>query len=161
MKPFVFLWLIAALPALAGAQSFPDAPLPEILAGAGDLLQVSHYPDPVKASRDADEPGTWFWKHTTTVFSPDQNIRIRECGAYIFYNEQWNLRAKFNSKQFADWFNCPEGKMKAGEPYTFVQNWRRDTRLYGGWALWYFIGEDDRGKPIVGYKALWTAGESY
>jgi hypothetical protein len=51
--------------------------------------------------------------------------------------------------------------MKAGEPYTFVQNWRRDTRLYGGWALWYFIGEDDRGRPIVGYKALWTAGESY
>jgi hypothetical protein len=80
MKPFVFLWLIAALPALAGAQSFPDAPLPEILAGAGDLLQVSHYPDPVKASRDADEPGTWFWKHTTTVFSPDQNIRIRNAG---------------------------------------------------------------------------------
>lgn len=149
------------LSTFAFAQTPLDAPLPEKFADLEPMITVDHFPSPVLASTDPNEPGTYFWKHTTTVFSPSSNIQIEEGGAYIFYNNQWNLRVSYTSKEFSKFFNIPKAMMKAGEPYSFVENWRRDTRLYGGWAMWYVIGKTEDGKRVYGIGKLDTVGELY
>lgn len=138
-----------------------NAPLPSKFDNLSEKLFVNHFPSPVKASTDIDEPETYFWKHTTSVISYTSDIQIIEIGAYLFYNNQWNLRVRMDKKDFVKLFNCPKGKMKAGEPYTFSQNWRRDSQIYGGWAMWYFIGKDEKGTTVYGVGKLWTDGETY
>jgi len=144
------------------AQSAAEkAPLPEKLAELRQGLQVEHFPNPVLASTDPDEPGTYFWKHNSTLFSPTEDATIVEGGAYLYYNDQWNLRVSMSAKEFSKLYGVQKGKMKAGQPYTFVDNWRRDSRLYGGWAMWYVIAELPSGERVCGYGKLDTVGELY
>lgn len=144
------------------AQSPQDAPLPEPLQELEAALVASHFPNPVYATTDDRQKDfLYFWKHNTTVLSPAEDVQIEECGAYLFYNNQWNLRIRYGSKDFASLFNCPRGKMKKGQPYTFPDNWRTDNRLSGGWAMWYFIGTTASGKRVCGYEKLDTVGAVY
>lgn len=160
-KSILLLSCLLAMQTLS-AQSAPEtAPLPKKLAELPQRLQVAHFPSPVFASTDPDEPGTYFWKHNSTIFSPTEEATIVEGGAYIYYNDQWNLRVSMSAKEFAKLFGVPKGIMKAGQPYTFVDNWRRDTRLYGGWAMWYVIAEMPSGERICGIGKLDTVGERY
>lgn len=142
-------------------QSPQEAPLPEKFKGLEPLIVVDHFPSPVYASKDSNEPNTYFWKHTTTLFSSNEDITVQEGGAYIFYNQQWNLRVTYNQKEFCEFFNISKYVMKAGEPYTFIENWRRDSRLIGGWAMWYVIGDTASGKRVYGIGKLDTAGSLY
>ncbi|MEM6806675.1 MAG: hypothetical protein AAF696_35065, partial [Bacteroidota bacterium] len=137
------------------------APLPDKFEGLEAFLTVDNFPNPVLASTDPDEPGTYFWKHTTTLFSPTEDITIEEGGAYLFYNNQWNLRVAMTAKKFSKLYDIPKGKMKAGQPYCFVDNWRTDSRLYGGWAMWYVIGKTTSGKRVYGVGKLDTVGKLY
>lgn len=138
-------------------QKVLEAPLPEKFTGLEETIQVSHFPSPVYASEDPEtENGVYFWKHNTAVLA-SENIEIEEIGAYLYYNDQWNLRASYTPKDFKKWFNCPGAFMKKGEPYTFTDNWRRDSRLYGGWAMWYFIGQNETGKRVYGVGKLYTS----
>ena len=143
------------------AQNVHEANLPQKIDTLKKALRVNQFPNPVKASLDPEKEGTYFWKHTTSVMSPESKVQVIEIGAYLFYNNQWNLRASYSPKEFAKWFNCPKAVMKAGEPYTFSDNWRRDTRLYGGWAMWYFIGIDESGQKVCGYDKIHTLREMY
>lgn len=143
------------------AQNAEDAPLPDIFMGIEEAIVVDHFPSPVYASIDPDNKGKYFWKHNSTVFSPSEDIEILEGGAFIFYNNQWNLRVTYDAKKFSKLFDIPKAKMKAGEPYTFVENWRGDTRLLGGWAMWYIIGTTASGQKVYGIGKLNTVGELY
>ncbi len=157
------LLIISLFGCLVLAAQTPEetAPLPTKLAELRPAIQVQHFPSPVLASQDVDQPGFYFWKHNTTIFSPASDIQIVEGGAYIYYNDQWNHRITYSKKEFAKLFGVPKGKMKAGEPYTLVENWRKDSRLYGGWAMWYLIGELPSGERVCGIGKLDTVGELY
>ena len=144
---------------LANAQTPLDAPLPEKFKDLTEIVLVDNFPNPVKATTYENEPNKFFWKHTTTLLSLNENINIEEGGAYLFYNNQWNLRVAYKPKEFAKLFHIPKGEMKKGEPYTFVKNWRVGPELFGGWAMWYIIGRTDSGKQVFGVGRLDTVGE--
>lgn len=143
------------------AQTALDAPLPERFDGLKEIILVDNFPNPVKATTYQEEPGRFFWKHTTTLLSTNENITIEEGGAFLFYNKQWNLRVAYKPKQFSKLFNIPKNRMKKGEPYTFVENWRVGSELFGGWAMWYVIGTTDSGERVFGVGRLDTVGEVY
>jgi len=145
----------------AVGQSIFDTDLPLKLRNLSNIIEVNHFPSPVKASKEIENPGIYFWKHNTALLSPAQDIKIEEGGAYIFYNNQWNLRVTYSAKEFSKLFNIPEGKLQAGEPYTFSKNWRTDSRLLGGWAMWYVIGTNAEGKRVCGFGILETAESTY
>ena len=160
MRLILFFSFFLLLNLQLDAQTPLDAPLPDALQSLPKAIEVNHFPATVYASTDEERPDfSYFWKHNTSVLSSKSDLQIIECGAYIFYNNQWNLRVKYDSKQFEDLFNCPKGNMKQGQPYTFVDNWRTDKRLMGGWAMWYFIGNTASGEKVMGYGKLETAGE--
>lgn len=131
--------------------------MPAILSSAPRTLNVSHFPEVVHPTIDPNQEGTYFWKHTTTVIAKKSDVQIKKCGAYVYYNNQWNLRAEFDKKQFSAWFNCPDALMEKGEAYTFPENWRMGEDIYAGWALWYFLGEDKNGDEVIGYEMLYTS----
>ncbi len=160
MRPLLFLFCHFSC-LLCVAQTPLDAPLPNRFDGLQPYLQINHFPTPVYATTDKDVKAQYQWKHTTSVLSPAQNIQIDACGAYIFYNKQWNLRVNYDTKQCAKLFDCKKGKMKKGQPYTFKDNWRTDNRLYGGWAMWYFIGTSETGEKVYGVGKLDTVGELF
>ncbi|MEM7163168.1 MAG: hypothetical protein AAF487_12095 [Bacteroidota bacterium] len=137
------------------------APLPDIFAHLENELKISHFPSPVFASIDPDEPDTYIWKHNTCLISFTKDIKVLEGGAYIFYNDQWNLRVRMEANEFCKLFDIKKCELKAGQPYTFADNWRRDQKLYGGWAMWYAIGVDKDGKKVFGVGKLDTVGELY
>lgn len=145
---------------LLTAQTKPENSLPKKLQELPQQLLVNHFPATVYASSDEDRKDyNYFWKHNTSILSAQETVQIIECGAYIFYNDQWNLRVSYSPKEFSQLFNCPNATLKQGQVYTFVDNWRTDNRLVGGWAMWYFIAKTADGKEIVGYSKLETKGE--
>lgn len=143
------------------AQSPEDAPLPERFQNLDASLLVNHFPSPLYATTDPDSKFDYQWKHTTSVMSPAEDVQITSCGAYIFYNDQWNLRVEFDVKDFSKLFDCKKGYMKKGQPYTFKDNWRTQNSLSGGWAMWFFIGKTTTGKEVYGVGKLETIGELY
>lgn len=156
---FFLAYLLTSITCLA--QTPLDAPLPAEISGLTEGILVNHFPAPLYATQDEDEPGMFFWKHNTTILSTGQNLQITEFGAYIFYNNQWNFRASYDAKQLDRWFGTKKGKLKRGQPYTFPDNWRRDAQLRGGWALWYFKGVNEAGQQFYGIGKLETIGELY
>ena len=154
---FCILFCIIYISAIS--QTPQHAPLPEKFENLHRGLILNHFPSPVYASSDpSQQEYQYFWKHTTSVLSTDSDIEIIECGAYIFYNQQWNLRVTYSPKDFADLFDCPNAVIKQGQPYTFKDNWRTDNRLAGGWAMWYVIGKNKEGNKVLGYEKLETVG---
>ncbi len=161
MKRIIIIFQLF-LSILSFAQSPADAPLPEKFSGMEPRVLINHFPATVYASEDPDSKDfKYFWKHNTAVLASQSNVEVIECGAYIFYNNQWNLRVSYDTKTFTKLFNCPEGKMKHGQPYTFSDNWRTDNRLFGGWAMWYIIGTDEFGQQVYGVGKLETVGTLY
>ncbi len=141
-------------------QTPPEASLPTPLAKLPRELVIHHFPSPTYASEEPDQKKyRYFWKHLTTVLSPSEAVEVTECGAYIFYDGQWNLRVQHTPMEFARLFHCPKAKLTPGQPYTFPENWRTDNRLQGGWALWYVIGIAESGRKVCGFGILETAGE--
>ncbi|NNE10025.1 MAG: YceI family protein [Gemmatimonadetes bacterium] len=139
-----------------------DVPLPpEKFAGMRRALVFNHFPNPVSASTDPDQPGFNFWKHNTAIMSETDDVTLEEAGSYIYYNDQWNLRVTFTPEEFAGMFACPNALMKAGQPYTWADNWRTDERLYGGWACYYAIGVTASGERVYGTGPLETTGFYY
>lgn len=159
------LLLLPFLLVLAGQVSaqIPEyGPLPKKFGNLPQELSVNHYPNPLLASTDESQKEfKYFWKHTTSVVSLYEDVEISEFGAYIYYNNQWNERVSLKPKDFEKMFNCPGAVLKKGEPYTFPDNWRKESELRGGWAMWYFIGKNESGKKVAGTGKLYTVGGTY
>ena len=156
------IFLLLLLPFLANAQDPQHGALPSKFDGMEQKLLVNHFPSPVMATTDPDEEeGSYFWKHTTTVLSPAETVELVEFGAYIYYNNQWNLRVSYPAKDFEKLFGGTKNKLKKGQPYTYPQNWRGDTNLRGGWAMWYFIAVNSSNDTVFGVGKLWTGEATY
>ena len=130
-----------------------NEPLPEKLQGIRVAIDVMHFPkinDPVKIKDN------YYWKHATAILSKTDDITIIEYGAYLFYNGQWNLRKTYPIKELDKTFGTKNEFLSQGEPYTWAKNWRVDSRLFGGWAMWYFIGTTKSGEIVCGYETINT-----
>lgn len=135
-----------------------NAPLPAKFDGLKEGLLVNNFPQIVYASTDEDAKSNYQWKHTTSVMSLKESATITEFGAYIFYNNQWNLRVTMQPKEFDKLFDTKKGKLKSSQPYTYKDNWRNNDQLFGGWAMWYFIAETESGEKVYGVGKLKTVG---
>ena len=135
-----------------------NAPLPAKFDNLKEALMVNHFPQTVYASTDESVKSNYQWKHTTSIMSLRASVTVIEFGAYIFYNNQWNLRTTMKPKQFDKLFDTKKGKLKAGQPYTFKDNWRNNDQLFGGWAMWYFIAINEAGEKVYGVGKLKTVG---
>lgn len=127
--------------------------VPEKLKDLKIGIEVMHFPkenDPIKIK------DKYYWKHATAILSKESEIKIIEFGAYIFYNEQWNLRMSYDLKDLDKYFGTKEHIMLQGQPYVWAGNWRVGDQLFGGWAMWYFIGINDKGEAICGYETINT-----
>lgn len=130
-----------------------NEPIPEKLQKHRRAIDVIHFPkenDPIKI-KDA-----YYWKHTTSILCKESSITITEYGAYIFYNGTWNLRKSYPLTELDPSFGTTKQNMLQAQPYTWNQNWRVDKGLYGGWALWYFIGATADGETVCGYATINT-----
>lgn len=130
-----------------------NAPLPEKIQGIRQAIDVIHFPketDPIKIK------DTYYWKHLTSILCKESQIEIIEYGAYIYYNDQWNLRREYPLKELNKTFKTKDQIMEQAEPYTWTKNYRTGTDLFGGWALWYFIGETSTGETVCGFETINT-----
>ncbi len=116
-------------------------------------IDVQHFPrinNPIKIK------DTYYWKHATSILSNDSAITITEYGAYLYYNNQWNLRKSYSLQELDKSFGTKKQHLNQAQPYTWANNWRTDSNLFGGWALWYFIGTTPKGKTVCGYEMIHT-----
>jgi len=130
-----------------------NEPLPKKLQGLRKAILVNNFPstiDPVKIDK------RYYWKHTTSILCKESEVVIEEYGAYLFYNEKWNLRKSKPLKELHKDFGTSKGIILQAEPYTWTQNWRTDENLYAGWAMWYFIGTTTNGEKVCGYQKIET-----
>lgn len=127
--------------------------IPTKLQNLPRQIIVNNFPDKIDAVKIEDR---YYWKHTTSILCKTDIIEIIEFGAYLFYNNQWNLRQTYNLKELDKKFNTKKQQLNLGQPYTWHNNWRTDTKLFGGWAMWYFIGITSSGQKICGYQKINT-----
>lgn len=127
--------------------------IPEKLKSIKRAIEVRHFPkinDPVKIK------DSYYWKHATSILCKESDVTIIEYGAYLFYNSKWNLRKSYSLKELDKSFGTKKQQILQGQPYTWNNNWRVDNRLFGGWAMWYFIGQTKDGQIICGYETIHT-----
>ncbi|MDC8002972.1 hypothetical protein POV27_02855 [Aureisphaera galaxeae] len=158
MKAIVYLLCLLSTTAITAQADYgtpTDASLPEKLRGLRKAIEVNHFPkenDPIKIEN------TYYWKHATSVLCRESEITVMEYGAYIYYNDQWNLRQVYPLKDLDKTFGTKKQILNQAEPYTWNKNWRVGESLFGGWALWYFIGKTADGETVCGYETINTTG---
>lgn len=131
----------------------PENSIPEKLKGIEVAIDVMHFPkenDPVRID------DTYYWKHATGILCKESEITITEFGAYLYYNNRWNLRKSYELKDLDKNFGTKRQVILQGQPYVWTENWRIGNQLFGGWALWYFIGKTSKGKTVCGYATINT-----
>ena len=146
-------------------ESWPDKTrvLPEALRKIPVAIYIQHgpnpnYPEPNDTGRNPQQK--YVWKHETTVCSPMKELTVIKVGSFIWYNESgWKENVQYNKKDFKKRFVCPKGILKAGDCYTFKENYRWGSNLYGGDALWYVLAKDKSGKVYKGIGLLETEAE--
>lgn len=149
--------LIYIFTTLGYSQSTYETPkkdqIPESLKDYRVAIKVENFP---KENHPIKINNTYYWKHSTFILSEESEIKIIEYGAYIFYNNQWNLRRSYPLKELDKEFNTKKQILRQGQPYVWVNNWRTGDTLFGGWAMWYFIGETETGEIVCGYGTINT-----
>ncbi|MGV6830453.1 MAG: hypothetical protein ACWA5P_02685 [bacterium] len=131
----------------------PEDSYPSSLDGLERVIEVQHFPkvnDPIQIK------DLFYWKHSTAILSKSSEIKIIEYGAYLYYNDQWNLRKKYDLKDLDKSFKTKKQTLLQGQPYVWIDNWRVGDTLFGGWALWYFIGINENGQTVCGYENIHT-----
>jgi len=157
MKTTIFILFITLTSCNTNAQINYGTPtedqIPEKLKNLPRTIMVQNFPkenDPVKIK------DTYYWKHATSILNKESDITIIEYGAYLFYNDTWNLRKSYPLKELDETFGTKKQFLKQSEPYTWTKNFRTDKKLFGGWALWYFIGKTTSGEIVCGYDTINT-----
>lgn len=157
MKPYLLLLSLFLLVCNSKAQVEYGTPkadqIPGKLHGLRQAILVQNFPkenDPVKIK------DTYYWKHATSILCKESDITITEYGAYLFYNDTWNLRKSYPLKELDKNFGTKKQLLHQSEPYTWAKNYRTGKKLFGGWALWYFIGTTASGETVCGYSTINT-----
>ncbi len=137
--------------------------LPDELRKVPVAMYIIHGPNPnypELTTKDDRSGFKYVWRHSTSVYSPDKDLKVIKAGSFIWYNEEgWKRNVDYSRRDFAKVFNCPKGRIKAGETYTFEKNYRWGNNLYGGDALWFVIAEDKDGNIYKGMALLETESE--
>jgi hypothetical protein len=123
-------------------------------------LKVVHDPNPALATEtgDSERRGkyTWWFKTTVTAARPD--VKVVEFGAYAWQDGKWafgNYSGKpFSSRDFAEWYSCPDALIKGGKAFTDPTNWGSARGLVAGKARWYYIGIDGKGQRVKGEAVI-------
>ncbi len=160
-----------ALPLAAPAQTSPAATpppaawpdhsrlLPALLRGVPVGLSLVHTPGLVVPQPDSSQPGTFAWKHSTTVRAEVADLQVVACGSFIWYDASgWHANLHETPAEFAQLFDCPGGRLRKGQAYTFRRNYRYApaSQLYGGDALWYVLAQDAQGRLYKGWAVVET-----
>ena len=158
MKTLKHIVILSIL--LIGSSSFSqdfgtptENDIPDKLKGLKVEIEVMNFPkinDPIK------EDDTYYWKHATSILSKKSDIKIIEFGAFLFYNNTWNLRKSYDLKDLDKNFGTKKQVLKQGDPYVWKDNWRVGKQLFGGWAMWYFIGINSDNEKVCGYATIHT-----
>lgn len=135
--------------------------LPDELRKVPVSIYIQHNPNPnYPEVAESNKDYKYVWKHSTSITSPNKELKVISAGSFIWYNEEgWKKNVDYNRRTFSKRFNCPKGILKVGETYTFNENYRFGNNLYGGDALWYIIAEDDNGNTYKGMAILETESE--
>ena len=162
---FLALFFVLFTLNLSAQEAWPDKTrvLPAALRKIPVALYISHGPNPNYP--EINDTGRYpemkyVWKHETTVCSPEKKLTIVKAGSYIWYNESgWQENVQYNKKDFKKKFECPQGVLDSGACYTFKENYRWGSNLYGGDALWYVLAEDEEGNLYKGIGLIETESE--
>ncbi len=127
--------------------------LPEKLQDLRQIILVNSFPQKIDPVKIDDQ---YYWKHNTAILCTESELEIIEFGAYLFYNGKWNLRKSYPLKDLDRNFGTKKQRLKRAQPYTWNNNWRVGPQLFGGWALWYFIGKTPTGELVCGYEKIET-----
>ncbi len=130
--------------------------LPQELKELRKVIEVTNFPKKIDPIQIDDQ---YYWKHNTAILCKESQIQIIEYGAYLFYNDKWNLRKKYQLKELNKKFGTKKQIMLQAHPYTWTNNWRVDKTLYAGWAMWYFIGITKSGEKVCGYQRIQTTDQ--
>ena len=136
--------------------------LPDLLRQVPVALYIQHSPNPNFPEINDTKNKKWdyVWKHSTTVCSPMKQLKIIQAGSFIWYDETgWKENVYFNKAKFKKNFKCKTGILQEGECFTFEDNFRWGSSLYGGDALWYVLALDKNGKLYKGLSILETEVE--
>ena len=150
---------------LHGQDAWPDKTrvLPEALRKIPVAIYIQHGPNPNYP--EINDTGKYpehkyVWKHETTVCSPMKELTVIKAGSFIWYSEAgWVENVQYDKKDFKKKFECPGGKLIPGECYTFKENYRWGSNLYGGDALWYVLAKDKDGNIYKGIGLIETESE--
>lgn len=162
----IFAFFIVAVSCnLSAQEAWPDKTrvLPQLLRKVPVAIYIQHgpnpnYPELNNTGRNPDSK--YVWKHETTMCSPTKDLKVIKAGSFIWYDSTgWKENVIYNRKEFANRFECPKGILKAGECFTFKENYRWGSNLYGGDALWYVLAKDDEGNIYKGMGLLETESE--
>jgi len=142
--------------------------LPDKLQNLPRELVVKNYPNELYAEKDSST-GYYYWRHKTSVSSPNCDAKIIEFGTYNYINGEWKFYTVINkpygaerfeiwySKQNADssWEFCKDALLKKGETYTDVSNYSlKNANLVERDGIWYYIAEKSNGDLIMGYDSF-------
>lgn len=163
MNRFLFLLLVLPFSSSSFAQNdWTDKKraLPDLLRKVPVACYIKHAPNPnYPELNDSKKKGAmkYVWKHATTIFEIEKDLTVIEAGSFIWYDASgWKRNVRYSRKDFAKKFNCPKGKLKKGERYTFLKNYRWGNVPYGGDALWFVLAEDADGNIYKGMGLLET-----
>lgn len=134
--------------------------LPDKLREVPVGLALWHTPNPNYPEPDPAHPGRFVWKHQTIVRADVADLEIVECGSFIWYDARgWQQNMRETPAEFAELFQCPNGRLRQGQTYVFAKNYRyadSARQLYAGDALWYILARDPQGRLYKGYGLIET-----
>lgn len=128
-------------------------------------MEVTHQPNPAYATltEQGKRRGKFTWWYKTQVKATGSGVRIEQFGSFLWLKGQWRFanftQKPFSSKEFSDWYSCPDGYLKPGKVFVDPKNWGSADQLKAGKALWYFIGVDEEGRRVKGEAIVDVLGE--
>lgn len=128
--------------------------LPIEIRNIPEGLVVTHSPVDVKASKNKEDTTMFYWFHQTTIKPVNEDIEITEFGTYTWDGSKWAFGnvggVPFSPKDFAEWYECKNAKLKKNKEYSDKNNWGRWPTLQKASTLWYYIGKNKKGDLFKG-----------
>lgn len=107
--------------------------------------------------------GKYTWWYKTQIQAKGSGVHIEQFGSFVWRKGQWEFanytRKPFATKDFSEWYSCPDGLLRPGKLFEDPTNWGSSDKLSASKALWYFIGVDEEGRRVKGEAVINGLGE--